>query len=156
MGTPLRVPPPRTPVQQASVSLHPTLVRMEAVVNFARNTIVTEGETRAEIKRLLDVHEVVWSAVGANISHDGVVKCRACERLGSREVRILVHMPESGRERNRLWRVVLLLLKAKLEAVSSGVSTFDAEFLAFIALPGGQTAGQFMAPKIKQAYQLQR
>ena len=38
-------------------------------------------------------------------------------------------------ERRRLWRALLLNIKAKLEAVESGISVFDEEFMAHIVLP---------------------
>lgn len=37
------------------------------------------------------------------------------------------------------WRALALVIKAKLEAVESGITTFDEEFLANIVLPGGMT-----------------
>ena len=55
-------------------------------------------------------------------------------------------------ERQR-WRALLLIIKAKFEAIESGVSCFDDEFLAHIVLPAGQTVGQWMAPQIEVAYQ---
>lgn len=40
-----------------------------------------------------------------------------------------------------LWRALLLVIKAKLEAVTVGISTIEREFLADIVLPGGGTVG---------------
>lgn len=37
------------------------------------------------------------------------------------------------------WRALALVVKAKLEAVESGIAEFDQEFLAYVVLPGGQT-----------------
>lgn len=37
------------------------------------------------------------------------------------------------------WRALHLVVKAKLEAVESGISTFEQEFYANIVLPNGQT-----------------
>lgn len=50
------------------------------------------------------------------------------------------------------WRALLLVIKAKLEAVEAGISTFESEFLAHVVLPDGQTVGQWMAPQIDAAY----
>ena len=50
------------------------------------------------------------------------------------------------------WRALYLVIKAKLEAVESGISEFDEEFLAHIVLPNGQTVGQFMLPQVDTAY----
>jgi hypothetical protein len=39
-------------------------------------------------------------------------------------------------ERKRMWRALLLVLKAKFEAVDSGIVSFDQEFLGNTMLPG--------------------
>lgn len=51
------------------------------------------------------------------------------------------------------WRALGLVIKAKLEAVESGITTFEQEFLAHIVMPGGQTVGEQVAARIAQAYQ---
>lgn len=51
------------------------------------------------------------------------------------------------------WRALALVVKAKLEAVESGISEFDSEFMANIVLPGGETVGQWMRPQIAHAYE---
>jgi hypothetical protein len=43
------------------------------------------------------------------------------------------------------WRALLLTIKAKLEAVESGISTVEQEFLAFIVLPNQLTVGEWMS-----------
>lgn len=50
------------------------------------------------------------------------------------------------------WRALALVVKAKLEAVESGISAFDEEFMAHILLPDGRTVGQFMLPQIEASY----
>lgn len=50
------------------------------------------------------------------------------------------------------WRALALVIKAKLEAVDSGITTFESEFLAHIVLPGGRTVGDAIAPEIANAY----
>lgn len=45
----------------------------------------------------------------------------------------------ADKENRRRWRALLLSIKAKLEAVSSGVAGFDEEFLANIVTPGGES-----------------
>lgn len=46
------------------------------------------------------------------------------------------------------WRALKLVLQAKLEAVESGISSFEQEFLANILLPNGRTLGEWAAPQI--------
>jgi hypothetical protein len=50
------------------------------------------------------------------------------------------------------WRALVLYVKATLEAVEAGIITFEDAFLAYTALPGGSTVGQWMQPQITEAY----
>ena len=50
------------------------------------------------------------------------------------------------------WRALYLIIKAKLEAVESGISTIEREFFYDVVLPDGRTIGEFMAPQIETAY----
>jgi hypothetical protein len=117
-------------------------------MSYAQGTVVTEPESQAEIRNLLTKHGATDCTVGLNASGSGVVKFT----MGGRRVRLLLSLPIQSRERPRRWRVLLLLLKAKMEAVDSGLSTFDAEFLSHIVMENGTSVGQFMAPKLSEAY----
>lgn len=57
---------------------------------------------------------------------------------------------QAGRQR---WRALALVIKAKLEAVSAGITTIEDEFLAHTVLPDGSTVGQFMKPQLAIAYE---
>ncbi len=50
------------------------------------------------------------------------------------------------------WRALLLVIKAKLEAVQVGITTFEDEFLSHITLPSGESVGQWLRPQIAEAY----
>jgi hypothetical protein len=52
------------------------------------------------------------------------------------------------------WRALALVIKAKLEAVESGISVFEDEFMANIMLPDGNCVGDWMRPQIKEAYRI--
>lgn len=52
----------------------------------------------------------------------------------------------------RVFRVFALVVKAKLEAVESGLVTFQAEFMAQLVLPGGVTVGDVVSDRIDEAY----
>lgn len=56
-------------------------------------------------------------------------------------------------EIRRLWRALLLVIKAKLEIVESGISSFEQEFLSYTMLPDGETVGEWMEPQINDVYQ---
>lgn len=47
------------------------------------------------------------------------------------------------------WRALLLVIKAKLEAVECGITTFEEEFLAHLVLPDGSTVGARLIPQIE-------
>jgi len=54
--------------------------------------------------------------------------------------------------RRQRWRALLLVIKAKLEAVANGLASFEYEFMAHVMLPDGSTVGDFMAPQLDRAY----
>jgi hypothetical protein len=54
-------------------------------------------------------------------------------------------------EIRRCWRALTLAIKAKLEVVATGISTFEDEFLAHIVLPDGTTVGERVRPEIARA-----
>lgn len=49
------------------------------------------------------------------------------------------------------WRSLMLCIKAKLEAIECGITTFDQEFLAHIVIQGGQTIGEYTIPRLNDA-----
>jgi hypothetical protein len=51
------------------------------------------------------------------------------------------------------WRALALVIKAKLEAVETGISQFEDEFLANIVMPDGQTVSSHVRPRIAAAYE---
>lgn len=55
-------------------------------------------------------------------------------------------------EARRRWRALALVIKAKLEAVASGIAVLEDEFLAYMVLPNGRTVGEWAAPQIAAAY----
>jgi len=78
-------------------------------------------------------------------------------KLKDRVVRLDVPMPtkhEAGskekleRRTRERWRALVLVLKAKLEAVESGISTLEAEFLANMVMRNGMTIGQAMLSRL--------
>jgi hypothetical protein len=49
-------------------------------------------------------------------------------------------------------RALLLVIKAKLESVESGVETFEEAFLANVVMPDGKTVGELTLPAIATSY----
>jgi hypothetical protein len=54
---------------------------------------------------------------------------------------------KAGGEHRRRWRVLMLVIKAKLEAVATGVSVFEQEFFGHLVLPGGKTVFEEAGPQ---------
>jgi hypothetical protein len=48
------------------------------------------------------------------------------------------------------WRSLLLVIKAKLESVASGIETYEEAFLPHIVLSGGQTVGSKIIHQIEK------
>ncbi len=55
-------------------------------------------------------------------------------------------------EIRRRWRALLLVIKAKLEAVASGIATLEEEFLAHVVMPNGQTFYEWAKPQLEIVY----
>lgn len=136
---------------------------------YAAQTEVPADRSRSEIERLL----VRYGATAFQYGWEGD-KAAVGFRIDSRYVRILMPMPQpgdveltaAGKMRSEAatlraheqavrqrWRALALIIKAKLEAVASGISTVEREFMSDIVLPNNETVGQWLAPQIEAAYQ---
>ena len=137
---------------------------------YARTTSVTVSQSRVELEGILERY-------GADAFGYATDKGRVdiAFRIDGRHVRMTVPMPLitddefqttwTGRLaaestvksqweqacRSR-WRALVLVVKAKLEAVAVGISTVEREFLADIMLPDGRTIGATIAPQIAESY----
>jgi hypothetical protein len=114
---------------------------------YAAKTTVPVSRTRDEIERTLarygaDAFGYGWEAGRSVISF----------RAHGRYIRFAMDVPDDGQQERQRWRALLLVVKAKLEAVGSGITTFEDEFLAHVVLPDNQTVGEWLAPQIEQAY----
>jgi hypothetical protein len=103
---------------------------------FATNTRVPIERSRAEIERLI----VRYGATKLAMMYETDRAAMAFEFRGHR-VRFVLPAPDRttykrqdayDKEHRRLWRAFALIIKAQLEAVQSGVFTFEDVFLAHI------------------------
>ncbi len=126
------------------------------MTQYAKNTTVSAGKSKAEIERTLlrygcDEFFYGRSATGAGIGFT----------FKGRSIKLNVPLPDRKEYRDnktgeanwekecrRLWRVLLLWIKANLEVVESGLITFEDIFLAQTCLPNGSTIGQAIQEKI--------
>lgn len=140
-------------------------------MTYAKQTTVTVDRSKTELEKILakagaDQFAYMADSTGAIIAF----------RMQRRHVRFSMPMPDraeflhagQGAYRRRRsdsqvdsaydqairtrWRALVLIVKAKLEAVESGVSSFEREFLADIMLPDGGTVHEFLEAQIEEAY----
>lgn len=139
---------------------------------FAEGTEVSAEKSRAEIETLLrrygaDQFVSGWDAGKAQIGF----------RVKERFVKFVLPLPDpsdkafthqshhSWKVRSaesatkayeqairQRWRALALVVKAKLEAVETGITTFEEEFMAHIVMPDGKTVGEHARPWIEDAY----
>lgn len=140
-------------------------------MSYASNTTVSSEKSRAEIERTLMKYGATEFAYGWR--EDTAV---IAFTMADRKIRFLLPMPSrtsdefcktpTGIQRTidaatksweqacrSKWRSLLLVIKAKLEAVESDISVFEDEFMANIVLPGGGTVSEFMLPQIRESYE---
>ena len=137
------------------------------MATYAKDTTVSVERSQAEIRRIFERYKaseflfgqrdvmatVAFRAQGRNIilpvpmpdRNSSTIKYMPSRSkydahgpLRSENSRELAYQQEV-RQR---WRVLVLLLKAKLESIELGLSTFENEFLAYTMLPSGRTIGQ--------------
>ena len=144
---------------------------------YAEGTNVPVERSRAEIERLLNKHKC--SKFMAGVDHDAH---RATVQFQShgRIIKFEITLPDpadpkwkqiKGRwtERNAAgvakvveqetrtkWRALLLVIKAKLEAIESGIATFEDEFLAHTLLPNQKTVAEWVGPQVTAIYETGR
>ena len=139
---------------------------------YATGTEVSADRSRAEIERPLERFGATGFSYGW-MAERGLARIEFL--LSDRQMRFTLELPDRsdrkftydgrGRKRpeagirasydaeiRRLWRTMLLVIKAKLEAVSSGMLTVEEEFLAHIVLPDGSTVGDWAGDQLKAVY----
>ena len=139
---------------------------MTAPARFAAGTDVPPERTRMEIETFVR-RQGADAFMVAGDAERHVIQFRIKRRV----VRFTVVVPplasfkpaklrprESGNdararlraaEDRRLWRALLLVLKAKFESVASGITSFDHEFLAHLVTGTGETVGDQLAPRLE-------
>ena len=134
------------------------------MARYAKDTSVPVDRSQAEVRRIFARYKatgfmfaeqggqamVAFTAQGRNIVLPVPMPDRASDSikyLPSRS-KYDVHGPQRSlgsqqeaydQEVRQRWRVLVLLLKAKLEAIEIGTSTFEDEFLPYTMLPSGRT-----------------
>lgn len=142
---------------------------------YAEGTAVSPERSQAEIAELLRRYGATGYTYGWDEGANGVQRAAIAFKAHGRMVRFLVDLPdpaakefwrtETGRQRDRAgavkahegelrrrWRCLALAIKAKLEAVETGIATFEDEFLAYTVLPDGSTVSDQVQRQIEDAW----
>lgn len=140
------------------------------MAKFAENTSVSVERSRAEIESLI-VRYGATSTAFMNAPGRALIMFEAQHR------KIVFELPLPAKDEKKFqrdgrgnlrsadklhevweqacrqrWRALALVIKAKLEAVESGITTFEDEFLAHIMMPDGKTVGDHVKPSIETWY----
>lgn len=138
---------------------------------YAEKTEVPEARSRQEIETLITRYGATEFAGGWRGNH-ALVGFRIQGRL----IRLVLPLPDPEerefrltaagytrnktqqkgayeQERRRRWRALLLVLKAKLEAVDSGIVTLEEAFFSDLVLPNGQTLSEWYGPQLQRIYE---
>ncbi|WP_114906855.1 hypothetical protein [Ornithinimicrobium murale] len=140
------------------------------MATYAANTKVDSGSTRTAIEKTITRYGASSFAYG----WDGT-RAVIGFHMNNRQVRFVVPMPDRNdteftrtptdlvrspaaatrafeQATRQRWRALLLVLKAKLEAVESGIVTFEEEFGQYVVLPDNRTVAEHTTPAIEAAY----
>lgn len=117
------------------------------MTRYAATTKVPVNQSRLELERTLDRYGADQFVYGTDAG-EWVVRFRAHERY----VQLRIDKPEDERQQRQRWRALVLVVKAKLESIESGLETFEQAFLANVMLPDGSTVGDWAAGQIEESY----
>lgn len=141
------------------------------MAKFAENTSVSVEKSRAEIESLIVRYGatstafmnapgralIMFEAKGRRIVFELPlldIADKRFQRDGRGSLRTADKRHEAWEQACRQrWRALALVIKAKLEAVESGITSFEDEFLAHIMMPDGKTVASHVKPTIAAAYE---
>lgn len=140
------------------------------MARYAAKTSVPSEKSRQEIERTLSRYGASkfmygWdkgSAVIAFYAHERYIRFKL--PLPDRDDRDFTHHSRGRRNpasseglweqaTRQRWRALALVVKAKLEAVESGISEFEDEFLAYIVMPDNRILSEVIRPEVAIAYE---
>lgn len=113
---------------------------------YAKGTKVPVGRSRDEIEGVLN--KIGADAIG--FMKDASAAQIAFRLSGRHYVLKLPVNPEDPQGERERWRQLLLLVKAKMVAIATGITTPEAEFLAHAMLPTGETLGEHLRENPEQ------
>jgi hypothetical protein len=139
-------------------------------MKYAAQTEVSSERSRNEIEKTLKRYGAThfmygWQTEGAVVAfqmHQKAIKFLL--PLPDRNSREFTHTPTKKLPRGekeaeaayeqatrQRWRALSLCIKAKLEAVKSGITSFEQEFMAHFMMPDGKTLSEHILPQLEEA-----
>ena len=140
-------------------------------MSYAVNTKVSVEKSKAEIEKILGRYGADQFMMGTKPgiamigfrAHEKIVQfhlplpSRNDEKftIDKRRFERPAHVSERLWEQacRSKWRSLALCIKAKLEAVDAGITTFEAEFMAHLVIPGKGRLGDLILPQLDKAYE---
>lgn len=141
-------------------------------MKYAQQTGVSSEKSKAEIEQLLTKYGATSFASGWQNDQAVIAFC-----MVERRIKFILPLPSKGDKEfthtaskqykrspdeaykaweqatRQRWRALALVVKAKLEAVDTGITSFEDEFMAHIVMPDGKTVSEHAMPMIQAAYQ---
>lgn len=122
-------------------------------MTYAKTTSVSVERSQSEIKKVISNYGASGFVFG-----QGNGSAMVLFEINFKRVKFVLPLPKDLTSKQELqiersrWRCLLLAIKAKLECVESGITTFEKEFLAHIVMPNGLTVGEQIMPQIEESY----
>lgn len=139
--------------------------------SYAADTTVPVERSKMEIERTLERYRASEFAYAVKPNQAVVIFL-----LEGRHIRFTLPLPDKNDERfgktavgrkrharagelairdweqacRQRWRALALAIKAKLEAVESGIATIEDEFLGYMVLPSGDTFSEWASPQLEK------
>jgi hypothetical protein len=115
---------------------------------YAERTQVPVERSKTEIEKLVKKYGAKGFAVGWHGD-----RAQLSFIAHERHIRFTILMPPQAQEQRSRWRTLLLLVRAKLEAVNAKVVTFEEAFVGDIVMPQtGKTVWETAREGIALAY----
>lgn len=120
---------------------------------YAKQTRVPIEVSKCSLEKLLRKAGATQIGSFSDVSHASVVMFRLADRFVKLKIAPRSDARNPEQEERRVWRVLLLLVKAKLETIEAGLSSVEREFLADVMTADGQTVGELMRPVLAASYE---
>lgn len=121
---------------------------------YAQRTKVSVDKTAGEIERLVKAYGARGFMRGWHEHTDGSGRARVEFVAHNRHIRFTIAVPANEQSARGKWRVLFLMVKAKLVAVDAKVITFEEAFFSDIVMPeSGQTVYEMAREPVRLSYE---